>query len=230
MDSTTSTSRFFGLDINSPYTWPGHPPMPTPDNCPGAELDPGKPVAFQGNPKFYYKWMRMIPRTNSGWNRNLYFPPGSSSPIMIDQVPGATGDPSVIDVCAWTLYIAQPDNQDCMISTYDVIDESKLQVFDTSEILQQAYLPKNPQVRFNCQDGSHLETDPSNVRLVEQWSMSQGSVIYASGSYYFGITNTGTSTQCIVSLSSFNNYDLKDVLESPVVTTHRPYVINWEPN
>lgn len=239
-DTTATNSRFFGLDINSPYTWPGYPPMST--ICRGAELnnygttpfDTSQPIAFQGNPKFYYKWLRIIPRTNSGWNRNIYLPAGTESPIMLDRVfmpcsGDQTGD-HITDVCAWTLFISRPDNQDCVITTYDPIDPELCGIQDTSAMIRANYRPQDRVQRFNCQDGGKMELSPDNAQEVGSWSMSQGSVVFSTGNYYFKLANTGTTDQTIVTLASFNNYDLKDVLESPVVTTQRPFIVNWTPN
>lgn len=259
--SDTTPSRFFGLDINSPFTWPGHPPLSrvvnmmqgltsTPPTgslagdgqlCVGANAvnaagtDFTRPMAFQGNPKFYYKWMRMIPRTNSGWNRNIYLPAGSTTPIMLDRVfsqGGGESGETLTSICAWTLFISRPENYDCTITTYDVIDPSTVAPIDTtdSDMIRANYAPNSAVQQFNCQDGGHLELTSENARALETWNMSQGSVVFSTGNYYFSIANNSTVDQTIVTLGSFNNYDLADVLQSPVVTTHRPFQINWSPN
>jgi hypothetical protein len=183
----------------------------------GVAMDPTRPMAVQGNPKWYYKYMRMVLDNGTGWTRTFYMPPGSSTPIMIDRINENTHE-----VCAWCLYISRPDNQDIQVRTFDLIDPTAINVRSESQLQRQATLRG-----VFCQVENFNETDPENTTPAETWTMNQGSALMASGNHYFQIVNTGTTFQYLTTIASFNQYDIRNVLESPVVAAHRPWSVNW---
>jgi hypothetical protein len=174
-------------------------------------------MAVQGNPRWYYKYLRMVLDNGTGWQRTFYLPPRSSTPIMIDRI-----NENTFEVCAWSLYISRPDNQDVVIKTYDIIDPDQVQMRSSSELQRWATLRG-----VFCQVDSFNETAGDNVTAAEEWAMSSGSALMASGNHYFSIENRGDSYQYLSTIASFNQYDVRDVLESPVVRAHRPWSVNW---
>jgi hypothetical protein len=214
---TVEVSKFFGLDINSPYQWPGTPPVPKWDSN-GERLDQDQPIQYQSNPKYYYKWMRIIPGSGIGWVKHIYLPPGEETPIGIDRAI-TNGFEAV---SAWCLFIQQPESIDCVVSLYTATTRQIV----TTSTLQRANLIQI----LNCQTADFPEADPDSATLLETWPMTQGSAILDTGNNYFSVKNTGTATQILTSLGSFDQYDLKDVLESTTVATHRPFFINWSNN
>lgn len=218
--STTSPPKFFGMDIDSPFTWPGYPRVPTVDSN-LQPLDLTRPIQYQSTPRYYYKWLRVMPSSGSrgtGWVKFLYLPPGTETPITLDKA--VTNDFEAVS--AWCLFISRPDCQDCKISTYAV---------STPLVVQTSTLQRAQVVELvNCQTADFPEASPDGSQLIEEWSMSQGSALLDSGNVYFKVANTGTQTQTLVSLGSFDQYDLKDILTSPMITTHRPFFLNWVNN
>jgi hypothetical protein len=210
-------SKFLGVTIDSPYTWPTTPVCPTVD-LNGTALDVAQPISSQGNPKWYYKWLRFIPASNLGWNRNFYLPPGASTPIMTDQAYNN----GYRETCAWTLYISRPEVSACVVTTYDVIDPSQV-VLSTTSTLQRPDMTPN----IYCQYGLFPELDPSNATASESWAMTEGSMVFPSGNVYYSVTNTGTEPVCLVTLSSFSNADLLELLAAPTVTASRPVNFTW---
>ena len=212
-------SRFLGLTINSNTRFPTAPDRPTED-LKGVPLDPNLPISAQGNPRWYYKWLRMIPSQNVGWNRNFYLPPGASTPIMIDQswINGYR------ETCAWCLYIAQPELESVTITLYDLIDPTVTRNVNTSTLQRPDVIPS-----MYCQIDNFPEQEESNAVPVESWSMSQGSVVLSSGEHYYRITNEGSEPVCLVTLSSFSHTDLTDLLSSPTVTPSRTVNFGWSP-
>lgn len=210
-------SRFLGLTVNSTTRFPSAPERPTVD-LKGVALDPLLPISAQGNPRWYYKWLRMIPTQNVGWNRNFYLPPGASTPIMIDQswINGYK------ETCAWCMYIAQPDVSDVTITLYDLIDPTVTRNVNTSTLQRPDVIPS-----MYCQIDNFPEQELSNVVAVESWNMAQGSVVLSSGQHYYQITNTGTTAVCLVTLSSFSHTDLTDLLAAPTVTASRAVNFTW---
>jgi hypothetical protein len=213
-------SRFLGLTVNSPSRFPTTPERPAVD-LNGVLLDPLLPVSSQGNPRWYYKWLRMIPTQNLGWNRNFYLPPGASTPIMIDQ--------SMIngykETCAWCMYIAQPELDAVTITLYDLIDPTITRSVSTSQLQRPDVIPTVK--GMFCQIDNFPEQEDSNAVAVESWNMTQGSAVLHSGQHYYQITNTGTTAVCLVTLSSFSHGDLSDLLAAPTVTAHRAVNYNW---
>jgi hypothetical protein len=213
----TLMSKFLGVTIDSPYAYPENPVIRTED-LQGQTLDPNQPISSQGNPKWYYKRLRMIPSSNMGWNRNFYLPPGASTPIMIDQAYNN----GYKETCAWTLYISRPDVSACVVNIYDVVDSEQV-VISTTSTLQRPDMTPN----IYCQYGEFPELEPTNATFLESWSMSAGSMVFPSGQVYYSVTNTGTEPVCLVTLSSFSNTDLRDLLDSPVVTASRSLNFTW---
>jgi len=221
MDTITTdsgVSKFFGLDIDSPWTWPGYPRTPQ-MNSRLEPLDLSQPIQYQGNPRYYYKWLRVVIHNGSnlgnGWVKYIYLPPGTETPICLDRAIIGNFEA----VSAWNLFISRPESQDCVVSIYTA----------TSTMLVQKSSLQRAQVveLMNCQTADFPEADPAEATLIEEWPMTQGSALLDSGNVYFKIRNTGTQTQTLVSLGSFNQYDLKDVLNSPFVKTHKPFFVNW---
>jgi len=213
---TTTSTHFFGLDINSSSVWPGQPPIPEVDAL-GRPMDTSLPMAVQGNPKWYYKYMRMVLDNGTGWTRTFYMPPGTSTPIMIDRI-----NENVHEVCAWSLYVSRPENSNLQIRTFELIDPTAINLRTDSQLQRYATLRG-----VFCQVDQFNETDPENTTVAETWNMRQGSALMASGNHYFQIVNTGTTMQYLTTIASYNQYDIRNVLESPVVTAHRPWTVTW---
>jgi hypothetical protein len=210
-------SRFLGLTVDSRYPFPEPVARPLADQQ-GNPLDPLQPVVTQTNPRWYFKWLRMIPSRDYCWNRTFYLPPGTRCPITLDraEVNGWT------ETAAWTLYIARPENASLVLNTYDLVDPNQYQLTSNSS-LQRSHTTPN----LYCQIDNYPEQSLDNVTLVESWPMSRGNMIYRSGNYWYDIENTGTEPAVLVTIASFLSADLQGLLESPIVSPNSTVTYAW---
>ena len=206
--STASNIAFYGVSIEDRWPWPGNPPWPLTD-ANRQPMDRSTPLAIRTNPKYYYKYLRLtdLIGKKEGWSRAFYLPPGSETPIMLDRVN--EGD---MGVCAWTLFFSRPDNPDVQISTYRVDDPSLLTRVTNSSLQRM-----DQGVGIQCQIDDYPEAAPEAVTTSAQWTMRMGSCLVDTGSHYYGIRNTGTTTQVLICMASFNAEDIRTVMSSPVV-------------
>lgn len=203
--STTSTVAFYGVAIQDRWPWPGHTPWPLTDRA-GQPMDQSQPLTLLTNPKFYYKYLRLrdLHSISEGWSRTFYMPPGTTTPLLLDRLNGG-----YLGVCAWTLFFARPENTNLVIRLHSVTDESQLTLLSDSP-LQRISNDRGIMCSWN-------EFDNQGIDTRAEWSMSQGSCLADTGANYFTVTNTGTTTQYLVTLASFNPRDISQIMESPVV-------------
>ena len=206
--ATSSTVVFFGLDVQDRWPWPGHPPWPDTDAT-RQPMDRTQPLAVRTNPKYYYKYLRLtdLSSKGEGWSRTFYMPPGTETPIMLDRIN--EGD---MGVCAWTLFFARPDNGDLQVTTYRVDDPSLLTRVNDSSLQRM-----DQGVGIHCQVDAYPEAAPQAVSTSAQWTMNMGSCIVDTGAHYFSVRNTGTTTQYLVSIASFNAGDIRALMSSPSI-------------
>jgi hypothetical protein len=228
--SSSSGGQFMIMDIQRTDLWPGHPPRPShvgawmlgkgskASTMSKEEIDQ-QAIGLQVNPRPYFRWIRAVLR--NAWAYVRFLPPGSSIPIMRDR-QGA----DYRDIAAWGLFIRTEENKDVVFNAWRIDDESVIQ---------------NDELGFmRFRDGAHLRTvamcmnrpmqivEPKDAILVEQWQMRDGSIVYDSGSKWYSMTNTGTTTATVVSLHSFNILDLEPLLLSPYSNTTSKWRLTWE--
>ena len=207
-------SAFFGLDITGVGNWPGYPEVPK-RNSEGVILDTRLPIQYQGNPKAYYKWLRVIPGSGIGWIRFLFLPPRSETPLIIDRAITDSHEA----VSAWSLLIRRPESEGVRITTYTVTET--LTVLDSR--LQRADLRKI----INCQITKFPEAIEESSTVAEVWDMTQGSALFDSGRVYFKVTNTLDIPQTLCSIASFEPRDIRDIISAKTIKTHLPYSVAW---
>lgn len=207
---TDTTIVFQPVEIRAQTAWPGTPVRPinvvSPD---GSQLSRSEPVHALINPRWYFKWMRVI--IEQMWARVFHIPAGTTTLISKDSC-GA----SLVNAAEWGLFISRPEAENLVVNAYTVLDPRN--VYPDPRGIQ---MYTDPRCIETCRTQMWATVEAGHATQLESWSMRQGSMVFDSGHVFYSIANTGTTDQSLVVLNSRRRQDITDILDDPNTLIHR---------
>ena len=208
--SSDTTIIFQPVLINSRTAWPGTPTRPTNVQGPdGLPLSRTEPVHALINPKWYFKWMRVI--IEQMWARVFHIPAGVTTLISKDSC-GA----SLINAAEWGLFIARPEANGLQVKAYTVLDAKN--VYPDPRGIQ---MYTDPRCIETCRTQMWATVEDGHATHMDTWNMTQGSMVFDSGHIFYSITNTSTQDCSLIVLNSRKRQDIADILDDPTNTITR---------
>ncbi len=201
---TSTTVVFQPVEIRAQTAWPGTPTRPlNVQSADGSQLSRSEPVHALINPRWYFKWMRVI--IEQMWARVFHIPAGVTTLISKDSC-GA----SLVNAAEWGLFIARPENQNLQVRAYSVLDPRN--VYPDPRGIQ---MYTDPRCIETCRSQMWATVEANHAVELDTCNMAQGSMVFDSGHVFYSIANTGTSDQSIIVLNSRRRQDISDILDDP---------------
>jgi hypothetical protein len=225
--SSTVTSLFLTLDID------GQGPFPEPTGyLPGTFSRPKlatqtgglvddvtEPIGVAISPRWYMKWIRTQVFSREAWGRIWFIPPGASTQPTTDlQRNFVTGEQFT---AAFTLFIARPDNSSVQVQSWATNTNT---VIGTSSGMMRF---QTPMAIGSCRTANFPMLDTATASVDSAHTLGVSSCIFPTGSNWFNLVNTGTTTATVVTLSFTDIPSLDAILHAPLSKFRSPWQLNW---